>query len=46
MLEFLTLMTGLFEELVRMPASALNGVAKMGGKMTTLLEANRHKEAG
>ena len=46
MLEFLTVMTGLFEEVVRMPASALNGVAKRGGKMTTLLGANRQKEAG
>ena len=46
MLEFLTVMTGLFEEVVRMPASALKGVAKLRGKVITLLGANRQKEAG
>jgi len=46
MLEFLTVMTGLFEEVVRMPASALKGVAKLRGKVITLLGANRQKEVG
>jgi DNA-binding transcriptional regulator GbsR (MarR family) len=46
MLEFLTVMTGLFEEVVRMPASALKGVAKLRGKVITLLGANRRKAAG
>lgn len=37
MLEFLTGMTGLFEEIIRMPASALKGVVKLRGKVVTLL---------
>jgi DNA-binding transcriptional regulator GbsR (MarR family) len=37
MLEFLTAMTGLFEEVLRMPASALKGVVKLRGKVVTLL---------
>jgi DNA-binding transcriptional regulator GbsR (MarR family) len=45
MLEFLTVMMGLFEEVVRMPASTLKGVAKLRGKVITLLGANRQKEA-
>ena len=37
MVEFLTIMTGLFEEVVRMPASTLKGVARLRGKLITLL---------
>ena len=46
MLEFLTVMMGLFEEVVRMPASTLKGVAKLRGKVITLIGGNRQKEAG
>jgi DNA-binding transcriptional regulator GbsR (MarR family) len=46
MLEFLTVMTGLFEEVVRMPASTLKGVAKLRGKVITLLGPGRQKAAG
>jgi DNA-binding transcriptional regulator GbsR (MarR family) len=44
MLEFLTVMSGLFEEVVHIPASALKGVAKLRGKMVTLLGATRKRE--
>jgi DNA-binding transcriptional regulator GbsR (MarR family) len=37
MLEFLTGMTGLFEEVVRMPTPALRSVVKLRGKVLTLL---------
>lgn len=37
MVEFLTIMTGLFEEVVRMPASTLKGVARLRGKLIALL---------
>jgi len=37
MLEFLTAMTGLFEEIIRMPTAALKGVVKLRGKVITLL---------
>lgn len=37
MLEFLTAMTGLFEEVLRMPTGALKGVVKLRGKMLALL---------
>jgi DNA-binding transcriptional regulator GbsR (MarR family) len=37
MLEFLTVMTGLFEEILRMPMPALKGVVKLRGKVVTLL---------
>jgi DNA-binding transcriptional regulator GbsR (MarR family) len=37
MLEFLTAMTGLFEEILRMPTGALKGVVKLRGKVITLL---------
>jgi DNA-binding transcriptional regulator GbsR (MarR family) len=37
MLEFLTGMTGLFEEVVRMPSGALKGAMKLRGKVVTLL---------
>jgi len=37
MLEFLTVMSGLFEEVLRMPTPALKGVGKLRGKVVTLL---------
>jgi DNA-binding transcriptional regulator GbsR (MarR family) len=37
MLEFLTATTGLFEELVQMPAGALKGVTRLRGKLKLLL---------
>ncbi|HKW56538.1 MAG TPA: MarR family transcriptional regulator [Candidatus Acidoferrum sp.] len=37
MLEFLAAMTGLFDEILRMPTSALKGVVKLRGKVITLL---------
>src|SRR6266436_5904848 len=37
MLEFLTVMTGLFDEVLRMPTAALKGVGKLRGKVVTLL---------
>ena len=45
MLEFLTAMTGLFEEILRMPTPALKGVVKLRGKVITLL-GNDKKKAG
>jgi DNA-binding transcriptional regulator GbsR (MarR family) len=45
MLEFLTTMTGLFEEVLRMPVSALKGVGKLRGKVITLL-GNEKKKVG
>lgn len=46
MLEFLTVMSGLFEEVVRIPASTLKGVAKLRGKMVALLGGVRHSQGG
>lgn len=37
MLEFLNVMSGLFHEVIRMPAPALKGVGKLRGKVVTLL---------
>ena len=37
MLEFLTAMTGLFEEILRMPTGALKSMVKLRGKVITLL---------
>jgi DNA-binding transcriptional regulator GbsR (MarR family) len=37
MLEFLTVMSGLFEEVMRMPMPALKGMGKLRGKVVTLL---------
>ena len=37
MLEFLSAMTGLFEEILHMPTGALKGVVKLRGKVITLL---------
>lgn len=45
MLEFLTAMTGLFEEILRMPTGALKGVVKLRGKVITLLGTEK-KRAG
>jgi len=45
MLEFLVIMNGLFEEVLRMPAGALKGVGKLRGKVITLL-GNEKKKAG
>ena len=36
MLDFLTGMTGMFEEIMKMPTAALKGVVKMRGKVVTL----------
>jgi DNA-binding transcriptional regulator GbsR (MarR family) len=46
MLEFLTAMTGLFEEIIRMPTLALRGVVKLRGKVITLLGTEKKKAAG
>jgi hypothetical protein len=40
-LEFLTAMTGLFEEIMRMPTGTLKGVVKLRGKVVTLLGQKR-----
>jgi DNA-binding transcriptional regulator GbsR (MarR family) len=37
MLEFLSAMTGLFEEIMRMPTPALKGVVKLRGKVISML---------
>jgi DNA-binding transcriptional regulator GbsR (MarR family) len=44
MLEFLTIMTGLFDEVLHMPVGALKGVGKLRGKVITLL-GNEKKKA-
>jgi len=44
MLEFLAAMSGLFEEILRMPPSALRSVVKLRGKVITLLGSG--KKAG
>jgi DNA-binding transcriptional regulator GbsR (MarR family) len=43
MLDFLTIMTGLFEEILRMPVGALKGVGKLRGKVITLLGNDKKK---
>ena len=43
MLEFLTTMSGLFEEVLRMPMGALKGVGKLRGKVITLLGSDKKK---
>jgi DNA-binding transcriptional regulator GbsR (MarR family) len=45
MLEFLAAMTGLFEEILRMPPAALKSVVKLRGKVVTILGAG-NKKAG
>ena len=41
MLEFLTGMTGSFEELLRLPAGALKSVVKLRGKLSGLLTGKK-----
>jgi DNA-binding transcriptional regulator GbsR (MarR family) len=43
MLEFLTAMTGLFEEILRMPTGALRSVVKLRGKVVTILGTGSKK---
>jgi DNA-binding transcriptional regulator GbsR (MarR family) len=43
MLEFLTTMSGLFEEILRMPMGALKGVGKLRGKVISLLGPEKKK---
>src|SRR5580704_17243587 len=43
MLEFLTAMSGLFEEVMRMPAPALKGMGKLRGKVITLFGSEKKK---
>ena len=43
MLDFLTIMTGLFEEILGMPVGALKGVGKLRGKVITLLGSEKKK---
>jgi DNA-binding transcriptional regulator GbsR (MarR family) len=43
MLEFLTAMSGLFEEILRMPTGALKSVVKLRGKVITLLGTGAKK---
>ena len=45
MLEFLTVMSGMFEEVMRMPSGALKGVVKLRGKVITLLGNGAKKAA-
>jgi len=43
MLDFLTTMSGLFDEVLRMPAGALKDVGKLRGKVITLLGTEKKK---
>jgi DNA-binding transcriptional regulator GbsR (MarR family) len=43
MLEFLTTMSGLFDEVLRMPMGALKGVGRLRGKVITLLGSEKKK---
>jgi DNA-binding transcriptional regulator GbsR (MarR family) len=43
MLEFLTVMSGLFDEVLHMPAGTLKGVGKLRGKVITLLGSEKKK---
>ncbi len=43
MLEFLTTMSGLFDEVLRMPMGALKGVGKLRGKVITLFGSEKKK---
>src|SRR5271168_4748500 len=45
MLEFLTAMTGLFEEIIRMPTGALKSVVKLRGKVIAILGSGTKKAA-
>jgi DNA-binding transcriptional regulator GbsR (MarR family) len=44
MLEFLTTTSGLFEEVIRVPVGTLKGIAKLRGKIVSLLGVTRQKE--
>ncbi|HTU32578.1 MAG TPA: MarR family transcriptional regulator [Candidatus Acidoferrum sp.] len=46
MLEFLTVMSGLFDEAVRVPPTALKGIAKLRGKMAALLGGGARQKEG
>lgn len=46
MREFLTAMSGLFDEAIRMPAGTLKGVLKLRGKVVTMLGSEKKKAAG
>ena len=43
MLEFLTIMSGLFDEVLHMPSGAIKGVGKLRGKVITLLGSDKKK---
>jgi DNA-binding transcriptional regulator GbsR (MarR family) len=43
MLEFLSIMSGLFDEVLHMPASTLKSVGKLRGKVITLLAGDKKK---
>src|SRR5215468_6527423 len=43
MLGFLLAASGLFDELVHMPSSALKGIARLRGRLTSLLGGGKHK---
>jgi DNA-binding transcriptional regulator GbsR (MarR family) len=43
MLEFLTTVSGLFEEVLRMPAGALKGVGRLSGKVLTLFGSEKKR---
>jgi DNA-binding transcriptional regulator GbsR (MarR family) len=43
MLEFLTAMSGMFEEILRMPTEALKSVVKLRGKVVTILGSSSKK---
>ena len=43
MLEFLSTMNGLFEEVLKIPAGAIKGVGKLRGKVITLLGTEKKK---
>jgi DNA-binding transcriptional regulator GbsR (MarR family) len=46
MAEFLTITTGLFDEVMRMPVSTLKGVARLRGKVLSIFGAGGQKAAG
>jgi len=44
MLDFLTVTSSLFEEVMRMPTGALKGIAKLRGKLSALLGSSRRTQ--
>src|SRR5436305_514915 len=46
MLQFLTTASGLFDELVHIPAPALRGIARLRGKLKTLLGTKQGQDRG